>query len=111
MKTFRWKRQSKPRTTRRLFLEALEERSVPTITATPQTLSMTEGASANVLIATFTDTDPSPLNTYFVAVSWGDGALSSTTTTTTVTQDSITGVFSVNDTHVYAEETPAATPN
>src|SRR5262245_15233307 len=79
-------------------LEALEERWVPTISATGRNLSLIEGASNSVVVATFTDTDPSPVARYNTSISWGDG----TTTAGTVTLSG--GSFSVSGTHTYADE-------
>jgi hypothetical protein len=81
-----------------LRLERLEDRWVPSITATGQALSFTEGASSTVVAATFTDTTPSPAADYTAAVNWGDG----TTTAGTVTLSA--GTYTVTGSHTYADE-------
>ena len=80
-------------------LERLEDRCVPTITVTNQAILPVEGLSENFLVATFTDTDPSPLADYSATIDWGDG---SPTSAGTITQSGST--FSVSGTHTYADE-------
>jgi hypothetical protein len=88
-------------------LEPLEERWVPTITVTNQAITATEGVvSANVTVATFTDSDPSPASGYAASIDWGDG----TTTPGTISLNPSSGVFSVTGTHTYADETAPSTP-
>src|SRR4051794_22836052 len=72
-------------------LEALEERSLPSITPTAQTLSFVEGGSSTPLVATFTDSTPSAAANYAVNIDWGDGSAHSTGT---VTFDAASSTFS-----------------
>src|SRR5438045_1068896 len=57
-------------------LEALEPRWVPAITATGQSFTLTEGITGTAVVATFTDTDPSPPANYTVTLTWPDEGLS-----------------------------------
>jgi hypothetical protein len=85
-------------------LERLEDRWIPTITATGTQLIAAEQLTQNFQVATFTDTDPSPVTDYSATIDWGDG----TTTAGTVSQSG--NSFKVNGTHTYAEEVAASTP-
>jgi hypothetical protein len=87
-------------------LEQLEERWVPTISATGQSVALVEGQSSTVTLASFTDTDPSPPGDYSVTIIWGDDTA---TTTGTVTQTGANS-FSVAGTHTYGDETAANAP-
>ena len=80
-------------------LEALEPRWVPTITATGQSFTLTEGITGTAVVATFTDTDPSPAANYTVILTWTDG-----TTPGTVTSVG-GGSYTVTGTHLYPEDT------
>jgi hypothetical protein len=99
------RRLQQPRRTWTPRLERLEDRWVPTITVTNQAITATEGVSGSFTVATFTDSDPSPVADYSATINWGDG----TTTPGTVSQNGST--FSVIGTHTYADETdPASLP-
>jgi hypothetical protein len=85
-------------------LERLEDRWVPTITVINQAIAATEGVSGIFTVATFTDSDPSPVGDYTATIDWGDGS----TTAGNVTLNGTT--FSVMGTHTYADETDPASP-
>jgi uncharacterized protein (TIGR03118 family) len=85
----------------RLRVERLEDRWVPSITPTGQATFFIEGAANPVVVATFTDTNPSPVANYNTSIDWGDG----TVTAGTVSQAGST--FLVTGSHGYAEETAA----
>jgi hypothetical protein len=85
-------------------LERLEDRWVPTITATGTTLIAAEHLTQDFVVATFTDTDPSPVTAYSATIDWGDGS----TSAGTVSQ--LGNTFKVDGTHTYAEEVAASAP-
>jgi hypothetical protein len=67
------------------------------LTATPASISGTEGSSLTAIVATFTDADPSPVLSDFTAtIAWGDG----NTTAGTITSNG--AGFNVTGTHTYA---------
>src|SRR5262249_4087730 len=79
----KWLRQlfSGPRLSRRqrkMFrprVEGLEDRWVPNISWSPKTAAFIEGdGSTAALLATFTDSDPSPVGDYSATVNWADGS-------------------------------------
>jgi hypothetical protein len=71
------------------------------ITATGSTFSATEGVTYNGPVATFTDPDPmSTAAEYSATIDWGDGP----PTTAGVITGPMGGPFTVNGTHMYAEE-------
>src|SRR5438445_5559873 len=78
----RWpQRPSRRRPRVVLGLECLEDRTVPsTITITPTgvgAIASAEGAAFNGTVATFTDSNPAAIPSYFSAVvNWGDGTSS-----------------------------------
>jgi hypothetical protein len=86
--------------------EALERRTLMSITAAAQPISPAEGAAFNGTVATFSDTDPSPLASYAATINWGDG----TTDTGTVAFDAQNNRFTVSGTHTYVEDGPTASP-
>jgi Domain of unknown function (DUF4214) len=57
-------------------LEALEERWMPTITATGESLVAAEYLTETFVVATFTDTNPEPVSDYSASINWGDGTTS-----------------------------------
>jgi hypothetical protein len=69
---------------------------------------MVEGASKSVVVATFTDTNPSPLNDYSATINWHDGTPLDTTSAVVSFSGSI---YSITGTHSYAEETLSGTHN
>jgi PKD repeat protein len=102
--TARRKPRARPRPTYRPRVEDLEVRWVPSINLTTSPISATEGASATVMVATFTDTTPSLATDYTGTVDWGDG------TTTAAMISALGGNFTVTGTHTFAEETLAGAP-
>src|SRR5260370_38796337 len=85
-----------------LHLESLEGRWVPSIPATPQTALLHEGNTNKVVVATFTDTDPSPVNDYSVSINWGDqSALDTTSAVVSLSAN----MYVVTASHNYVEET------
>ncbi len=87
----------------RLRLENLEDRCVPTLTATATPLSGVEGQPLSSVVGSFTDTDTTvPLTSLAATINWGDGA----TTPASIQQSGPGSTFYfVNGTHTYAEET------
>src|SRR5438552_2674558 len=86
-------------------LEALEDRWVPAIAATGQATSFIEGVANPVVVATFTDTSPSPATDYTATIAWGD-------TTSSTGAVSLSGTtYTVTGTHTYPDETPAGSPH
>jgi hypothetical protein len=85
-----------------LRLEQLEARWVPSISATGQAMSFSEGTAIPVVVATFTDTTPSPAADYTASINWGD----STSSTGAVSLSGTT--YTVTGSHTYAEETPGS---
>jgi Domain of unknown function (DUF4214) len=81
-----------------LRIEGLEDRCLLSISATGQAASFIEGTSKQVVVATFTDTTPSPATGYTANIDWGDG------TTDTGTVSLAGGTYSVTGSHTYAEE-------
>jgi hypothetical protein len=90
-------------------LESLEDRWVPSITATGQSVSFIEGVANPVVVATFIDTTPSSPGSYNTTILWGDA----TSSAGTVTSFGPPGgnEFAVSGTHTYAEETPPGSPH
>jgi hypothetical protein len=74
-RTFGLTRTPALRRTIPLRLERLEDRWLPSTSATGQAVSFTEGASKTVVAATFTDTTPNPPQDYTATINWGDGTL------------------------------------
>src|SRR5262249_18738622 len=70
------------------------------LNATPAAIPATEGQAANgVMVASFTDTNPSATASDFTAtIDWGDQ------TTSTGTVSLTNGTFSVTGSHTYADE-------
>jgi hypothetical protein len=102
-RTFGIGRPAPVRRPARLRVEPLEERWVPSISATGQATSFTEGTANSVVVATFTDSTPSPVADYTATINWGD---STPTTTGTVSQSGTT--FTVTGSHTYADEASAS---
>src|SRR5205085_1941565 len=69
------------------------------LTASPVTITTTEGAAFTGTVATFSDTlTSSPASDFTATINWGDG----TTTAGTITGGS--GSFTVSGSHTYAED-------
>ncbi|HEX7378149.1 MAG TPA: hypothetical protein VF278_13610, partial [Pirellulales bacterium] len=70
------------------------------------TLAATEGATATLTVATFTDPNGTDMaSDYAASIQWGDGTSASAGT---VSGPDAGGVFTVTGSHVYAEETATA---
>jgi uncharacterized repeat protein (TIGR01451 family) len=80
----------------------------PAVVVTPVNLTGTEGQSTGtVTVATFTDPGgPESTSDYGALINWGDG----TTTAGTIVGPNGSGVFSVQGSHTYAEESGPETP-
>ena len=106
-KVFRIDRKRRIPESFRPRLDKLEDRLAPTISITPVPASFIEGnvATASVL-ATFTDTTPGMATDYQAVIDWGD-----LSPTTTVTPSLVSGTFTVDGSHNYADETPGGGPH
>jgi hypothetical protein len=83
----------------RLFIEELETRAVPSISASGTTITATEGMGFNGVVATFTDTDVgATINNFTTLIAWGDG------TTSVGTVEATNTGFQVTGSHAYADE-------
>jgi hypothetical protein len=85
-------------------IEELEERRLLSISAVSQDVSFIHGVSSGlVVLATFTDSDPSPVADYTASIDWGDGGPTSNGTVSLSN-----GTFSVTASHTY--EKPGYVP-
>jgi hypothetical protein len=69
---------------------------------------MLEGVAKSGVVATFTDTDPSPVNDYAVTINWGDLSPLDTTSASVALSGN---TYVITASHNFAEETPAGTFN
>jgi hypothetical protein len=80
--------------------EGLEGRCLLSIAAIARQASFSAGvASGPVVLATFTDTDPSPTSSYAPTIDWGDGGPTSTGLVSLSN-----GTFTVTGSHTYAKQ-------
>src|SRR5207237_3434931 len=83
----------------RLFIEELEARAVPSISASGTTVTGSEGINFNGVVATFTDTDAgATVNNFTTSIDWGYATTSAGGVQTTANGFQVTG------SHTYADE-------